>query len=130
MIRSPDSSATTRPPRMTSDPVGEPQDLLDLVGDEQDRDAARGELDEQLVDVALGADVDAAGRLVGDEHRRVGEQGAREHELLLVAAGQRRRDGLELARGGDLAQRLLGAGRLQPAADEAEPAERAAGWRG
>ena len=88
---SPASSATTRPARMHEDPVGEPEHLLDLVGDQQDRDAAGGELDDQLVDVALRADVDAACRLVGDEHRRVGEQGAREQELLLVAAGQRGR---------------------------------------
>ncbi len=34
---SPASSATTRPARMTSDAMGEAEDLLDLVRDEQDR---------------------------------------------------------------------------------------------
>ena len=37
------SSATIRPPRITSDPVGEPQDLLDLARDEQDRHPVGGE---------------------------------------------------------------------------------------
>ena len=39
-------------------PVGQAQDLLDLVGDEQDRHAVGGEPDEHLVDVALRADID------------------------------------------------------------------------
>ena len=51
-------------------PVGQAEDLLDLVRDEQDRHPVRGEADQHVVDVALRPDVDAAGRLVGDEHAR------------------------------------------------------------
>ncbi len=46
------------------------------------------QLDEQLVDLVLGADVDAPRGLVGDEHPRLAQQRPREHQLLLVAARQ------------------------------------------
>ena len=39
--------------------------------------AARRELDDQLVEVALGADVDAAGRLVGEAAREGSASSAR-----------------------------------------------------
>ena len=42
----------------------------------------------QLVDRVLGADVDAAGRLVHQHDARPGGQPAGEHDLLLVAAGE------------------------------------------
>ena len=44
---------------------------------------------EQLVDLRLGADVDAAGRLVEQQQLRLGEQPPAEHDLLLVAARER-----------------------------------------
>ena len=47
-----------------------------------------GELVEQPVDLLLGADVDAAGRLVEDEHVAVLGQPLGEDDLLLVAAGE------------------------------------------
>ena len=87
----PDSSATSRPARMTSTRCARPEDLLDLVRDEQDRHAVGGQANEHVVDVALRADVDPARRLVGDEDARVDEQGPGEQQLLLVAARQRRR---------------------------------------
>ena len=40
------------------------------------------------VDLGLGADVDAAGRLVEDEHPGAHRQPLAEHDLLLVAAGE------------------------------------------
>ena len=40
------------------------------------------------VDLVLGADVDAAGRLVEDQHVRIGEDPLAQHDLLLVAAGE------------------------------------------
>ena len=43
------------------------------------------------IDLRLGADIDAARRLVQDEHARIGHQAAAEDDLLLVAAGQRRK---------------------------------------
>ena len=50
--------------------------------------SAREAID-QLVDFELGADVDAARRLVEQQHLRLGQQRLAEHDLLLVAAGQR-----------------------------------------
>ena len=43
---------------------------------------------EQIVHLDLGADVDAARRLVDDEDLRPQRQPAREHDLLLIAAGE------------------------------------------
>ena len=111
------------PPRMTSDAVGQPEDLLDLVRDEQDRHAAGGEPDEQLVDVALRADVDAAGRLVGDEHRRVDRAGPGRTG---ASAGCRptatgRRVSSSARRGRHARSASADRGRARPAADEAEP---------
>ena len=48
------------------------------------------QLVEQPVHLGLGADVDAAGRLVDDQQRRAAGQPLAEHDLLLVAAGQGR----------------------------------------
>ena len=48
-----------------------------------------------VVDLLLGADVDAAGRLVEQEHPRPGRQPLADDHLLLVAAGERRRDLLD-----------------------------------
>ncbi len=70
------------------DPVGETEHLLDLAGDDHDGDAAVGERPDELVDLGAGADVDAAGGLVEDQHPAVAEQPAGEHDLLLVAARQ------------------------------------------
>ena len=49
------------------DAVAEPQHLLQLGGDEQHRHALVGQLGDELLDLGLGADVDAAGRLVEDQ---------------------------------------------------------------
>ena len=68
------------------DPVGHPDDLGQLGGDEDDRHALGGEVAHELVDGALGTDVDAAGGLVHDDDPRLGEQPLRQHDLLLVAA--------------------------------------------
>ena len=51
---------------------------------------------EQMVNLDLGADVDAARRLVDDQHLRPQRQPARQHHLLLIAAGE---VGDELLRG-------------------------------
>ena len=44
---------------------------------------------QHVVDLALGADVDAARRLVEDDRARLHRQPLRQHDLLLVAAGER-----------------------------------------
>ena len=45
-----------------------------------------GQAVEQLVDLGLGGDVDAAGRLVDDQDLGLEREPARQHDLLLVAA--------------------------------------------
>ena len=70
------------------DPLAEPDDLLELGGDEDDGHPAFGELGDGLLDLGLGADVDAAGRLVEDEQVGVRGEPAAEQHLLLVAAGE------------------------------------------
>ena len=47
-----------------------------------------GEVDHQTVDLLLGADVDAVRGLVEDEHAGARLEPLREHDLLLVAAGE------------------------------------------
>ena len=51
-------------------------------------DAVGGEVADELVDVGLGADVDATSRLVEDEHRRAEVEPLGQHHLLLVSTGQ------------------------------------------
>ena len=74
-----------------------------------------GDFPQDAVDLRTRADVDALRRLVRDENRRLGEHRARHHDLLLVAAGERRDGRLERRRldrqlgelafdGGDLAR--------------------------
>ena len=55
-----------------------------------DRRALVGEPADQPVDLGLGADVDALRRLVEDDDARLERQPFAEHDLLLVAAAERR----------------------------------------
>ena len=68
------------------DAVAHPDQLLDLRGDHQDAGAFGGQAVDDLVDLVLGADVDAARRLVEDEQARAAQQPLADHDLLLVAA--------------------------------------------
>ena len=43
---------------------------------------------DEAVDLLLGADIDAAGRLVDDDDPRLGQHHLGEKQLLLVAAGE------------------------------------------
>ena len=54
----------------------------------KDGHALGGQLVDELVDLDLGAHVDAARRLVEDEHLGLGGQPLGEHHLLLGAAGE------------------------------------------
>ncbi len=71
------------------DPVGQRLDLLQFGGDDQHGGAAVAFGDDALVQELDGADVDAAGRLTGQQQRQRAGQLAGEHHLLLVAARQR-----------------------------------------
>ena len=70
------------------DAVREGEDLLELDRDDQDRDAGVAQRDEPAVDELDRADVDAARRLADDQHLRAALDLARQHDLLLVAAGE------------------------------------------
>ena len=60
--------------------------FLDLGGNEDDALSFSGQLDDQLLDLGLGAHVDAAGGLVQDQEVGVGGQPAGQDDLLLVAS--------------------------------------------
>src|SRR5829696_3756331 len=80
--------------------------LLELRGDEQDAKAFAGQVVDQALDLGLGPDVDPPGWLVEDQHLGVEAEDPGQEHLLLVAAGE-------------LGDRLVGAGGLDPeAADE------------
>ena len=70
------------------DPVGHRDDLGQVARDEDDPEAGRGQLRDDPVDLDLGPDVDAAGRLVEDQQPRLRGQPLGEDDLLLVAARQ------------------------------------------
>src|SRR5262249_54994706 len=69
--------------------VRQAEELLVLGGDHEDADPFGSQGVDELVDRSLRADVDAPGRLVGDEDLRTAEQPLGEHHLLLIAAGER-----------------------------------------
>src|SRR5687768_4103010 len=64
--------------------VAQPEDLLQLGGDEDDGHALAGQLCDELLDLRLGADVDAPGGLVEDQHLGLRDQPAGQQDLLLV----------------------------------------------
>ena len=70
------------------DAVGDAEQFGHLRRDDDDRLTLRGEPRDDRVDLVFRADVDAARRLVEDQHFRIGEQPFRQHHLLLVAAGK------------------------------------------
>ncbi len=69
--------------------VGHAHHLGELGRDDQHGGAALREVVDDAVDLGFRADVDAAGRLVEDQHHRARLQQARQQALLLVAARQR-----------------------------------------
>ena len=71
------------------DAVAQADQLRHLAGGDQDAEALAGELAQPRIDLALGADVDAARRLVEQQQARIAEDLLGQHDLLLVAAGQR-----------------------------------------
>ena len=71
-----------------ADAVADAEQLGHLRGDHHDALAGLRQLVDDTVDLVFGADVDAAGRLVEDQDLGVGHQPFRQHDLLLVAAGE------------------------------------------
>ena len=79
-----------RPSRMTSTRSQMPMTSGSSLEITMHADAAFGASSSMMpVDLRLGADVDAAGRLVEDQHLGLDLQPARQQHLLLVAARQR-----------------------------------------
>jgi hypothetical protein len=71
------------------DPVADLDGLVEVVGDEDDGLAQLAlEADQLVLEVVSGDGVDGAERLVHQQHRRVGGQGARHPDPLLLAAGE------------------------------------------
>ena len=85
---SPSNSATLTAIAQDGDPMARAQHLLELRRDEDARLALLGQVEDEALDLRLGADVDAARRLVEDQHLRVRRQPASQDDLLLVAAAQ------------------------------------------
>src|SRR5579871_1865554 len=71
--------------------IAKPRKLGEIAGADQHAATAAGELAHQAVDLRLGGDVDALGRLVEQQHCDLARQPFRQDDLLLVAARQRRR---------------------------------------
>src|SRR5450631_1966383 len=63
-------------------------DLRDLVGDDQDADAAPSEFPDDFVNALLVADIDADGRRVENENLRLGGQPFGQSDALLIASGK------------------------------------------
>ena len=89
LVTSGPNSAEILPLAHDDDAVGDAQALADLGGRVDDREAAPRAFGEQPEHLGLGADVDAAARLVEQDDRGVGRQHLADDDLLLVAAGER-----------------------------------------
>ena len=70
------------------DAVGEREDLVEFDRDQEHRLAGVALRDDPLVDEFDRADVDAAGRLPDEQDLGIAFDLARQHELLLIAAGE------------------------------------------
>src|ERR1700680_583243 len=71
-------------------PIGQQQKLRHLRSDHDNAEPLPGQFEDQLVDFLLGADIDAARRLVEQQDTRVGGEPFADDDLLLIAARKRR----------------------------------------
>ena len=85
--------------------VGHADELLEVGGDQQDGQAGGPGIAQLLPDRRLGADVDAAGGMGGDEHAGVAAHLAADDQLLLVAAGEGEGGGVAAGRADVVARR-------------------------
>ena len=80
------------------DPVGDLEDVVQVVRDEHDREAPVGEALDEVEHLARLGDAERRGRLVEDDEPRVPQHGLRDRDRLALAAGER---GYGLADGAD-----------------------------
>ena len=105
------------------DAVAEREHFRQLGTDEQNGAALRREAHDNLADLRLGADIDALGRLVENQQLGVAGKPARDDDLLLIAARQRRNGNIGGGHAdGDGALRLVHDAVFEIAADQ--PARR------
>ena len=71
-----------------ADPVADAEQFRHFRRDHHDALAGRRQLVDDTINLVFCADVDAAGRLVEDQDLGIGQQPFRQHDLLLVAAGE------------------------------------------
>ena len=69
-------------------PVAGESDLGQFGGEQEHRRARGGKLAHERIDLPLGADVDATGRIEAQQSIEAGRKPARDDDLLLVAAAQ------------------------------------------
>ena len=74
---------------MTAMRVAKREQLVEVLRDDHDRRAARGEIDDRLMDGGRRAGVDPPGRLADDERLGILQDLAAHDELLQVAARER-----------------------------------------
>ena len=105
-------------------PVTQPRQLDGVARLDEQGGAGGGPGTQGRVDVDAGADVDTLGGLVGEDHRRLGEERSGDGHLLLVASREEL-DWLVERRGADLEllDELLHRFSLGPPAQQTEPAE-------
>src|SRR5439155_21933698 len=70
------------------DPVGEREDLVEVLADQEHPDSLAGRRPQVLVHRLDGADVEAAGRRCSDDELRLPGELPREHDFLEVPAGE------------------------------------------
>ena len=70
--------------------IGQQEQFGHFRADHDDAKPLLGELKDQPIDFLLGADVDAAGRLVQEQDAWFGSKPFADHDFLLIAARQRR----------------------------------------
>ena len=92
-------AATTLPFSMMAKRCAGAAGKLDVLFDEDDRQAALAvEAQDDLLDLLDDRWLDAFGRLIEQQHFRLGGERARDGELLLLAAGQDAAGSVEIVR--------------------------------
>src|SRR5258708_16668513 len=79
------------------DPVGNLENLVEILADDEDGRSGLRQVDQRLTDRGGGTGIDTPGRLTDDQHAGLAVQFAADDEFLQVAAGERVRFGVRAA---------------------------------